>query len=524
MNAEKACGGCQGCRKGRGCEEHHRQCLDWPRNANTYHGGSEITAISSQFDLLAADLSKYENVIGQLQDIDMEIEEAMDALPLQSESRTNPRFLPTAREKNLDDERQHASKLAFMLQRHAEVATRLTELDGVEETPAMEPRQEATPEGRLTGTQTSRELINLFNANLNLPHLPSTSEEEGDSLGNVQASESDAGDILRSVMTDSYVWTSSTMGTAASGVDRPNDGAVDGRTVSPGLRAPTPPTTFSAATGAQGQTSDARVSFRQPLRQPTPTARQPSDRQPAFRLPRPRANVEGIDGLWHPAPFHGSERRRSQSNEFGDGTQARTTARVTSRRLEARLFKLITWVQTRKDVVATRLISVEENLADSSLPGTVDPEWIRGEIKFVLTQLDQTEVAETKLWLLLARVQGPSARMERAERWRIWFQQVTVKTTAIQGRLARRDSVPVLAQSLVPTTCQRRGGFLERVKLPVFSGSVEDFGEFKTQFQELCRGENFTGVVELAQLRQNSQKMQQPSSQDSRRRTRPGTG
>ena len=502
MNAEKACGGCQGCRQGTGCEEHHRRCLDWPRNANTYHGGSEITAISSQFDLLAADMSKYENVIGQLQEFDMEIEEAMDALPPQSGSRSNPRFLPTAREKSLDDERQHASKLAFMLQRHAEVATRLTELDDEEETAATEQQQEVTPDRRLTGTQTSRELINLFNANLKLPQLPSTSEEEGDSLGNVQASESESSDLLRSVLRDRDMWTSSMVRTAAAEADRPIDGTVRGRQVSPSLRAPTPPTTFSTLFNAQGQAPDARVSFRQPVQQPTPTARLPSDRQPTFRLPRPQENIEGIAGLRFPAPSQGTERRRSQSNEFGDGTQARTTARVTSRRLEDRLFELLTWVQTRKDVVATRLISVEETLADSPLPGTVDPDWIRGELKFVLAQLDQTEVAETELWLLLARVQGPNARLERAERWRIWFQQVTAKTTAIQGRLARRESVPVTTQNSAPTTCQRRGGFLERVKLPVFSGSVEDFGEFKTQFQELCRGESFTGVVELAQLRQ----------------------
>ena len=40
------------------------------------------------------------------------------------------------------------------------------------------------------------------------------------------------------------------------------------------------------------------------------------------------------------------------------------------------------------------------------------------------------------------------------------------------------------------------------MKLPQFSGSVEDYGEFKTQFQELCKGEQYTDVIELAQLRQ----------------------
>ena len=53
-----------------------------------------------------------------------------------------------------------------------------------------------------------------------------------------------------------------------------------------------------------------------------------------------------------------------------------------------------------------------------------------------------------------------------------------------------------------PAVCQRRGGFLERVRLPAFSGSIEDYGKFKVQFVELCLGENYTNMIELSQLRQ----------------------
>ena len=68
--------------------------------------------------------------------------------------------------------------------------------------------------------------------------------------------------------------------------------------------------------------------------------------------------------------------------------------------------------------------------------------------------------------------------------------------------MARPAEAPVVVPATVSSGCQRRGGFLERVKLPQFTGSVEDYGEFKCQFRELCSGESYTSVVELAQLRQ----------------------
>ena len=78
---EKGCGSCQGCQKSKGCEEHHRRCREWPRSAHAHHAGSVITAVSSQFDLVAADLTNYENVVVALREIDLEMEEASDDLP-----------------------------------------------------------------------------------------------------------------------------------------------------------------------------------------------------------------------------------------------------------------------------------------------------------------------------------------------------------------------------------------------------------------------------------------------------------
>ena len=79
---------------------------------------------------------------------------------------------------------------------------------------------------------------------------------------------------------------------------------------------------------------------------------------------------------------------------------------------------------------------------------------------------------------------------------------MTVSVTQIWGSLAPQAPAVVQSAAPAPATCQRRGGFLERVKLPSFSGSVEDYGEFRAQFIVLCRGENYTDVIELAQLSQ----------------------
>ena len=163
MVREKACGDCNGCKGGRGCEEHHRRCKEWPCIANTFHAGSVVTSVSSQFDLLTADLSKYENTLELLRDLDLELEEDMDRLPQGSTSRDNPRFNPAGRARELDDERNHLARLSVLLQRHGELATRLQEVaDDDDEPHVVDETRPVEDSVVLTGTQTSRQLIEMF--------------------------------------------------------------------------------------------------------------------------------------------------------------------------------------------------------------------------------------------------------------------------------------------------------------------------------------------------------------------------
>ena len=45
------------------------------------------------------------------------------------------------------------------------------------------------------------------------------------------------------------------------------------------------------------------------------------------------------------------------------------------------------------------------------------------------------------------------------------------------------------------------GGNVEKVKLPSFSGRLEEYLDFRSQFRQLCSGEKYSPVIKLAKLR-----------------------
>ena len=87
------------------------------------------------------------------------------------------------------------------------------------------------------------------------------------------------------------------------------------------------------------------------------------------------------------------------------------------------------------------------------------------------------------------------------------MKQVLAKVGEIQKeclirKLKSSRSVPTLTPAIVQAPQDRGTGHLERVKLLRFSGSPEDYAEFKYQFKELCGGERYPAIIELTQLRQ----------------------
>ena len=489
MAREKACGECNGCKGGRGCEEHHRRCREWPRNANTFHAGSVVTSVSSQFDLLAADLSKYEAALETLRELDLEMEEDVDQLGPGSASRDNPRFSQAGRARELDDERNHLARLAVMLQRHGELADRLQEVTEEEDEPQVV--QETGGDGGadvLTGTQTSRQLIQMFGFN----------EETAPGIGAFPEVHNEGEERLSTVEEASV----SPGMLSGGGWSIPDEGYGDHRVVSPSIlqtlvtqvRTPTPVDSAVITTGSASTAPTVTLSSPQ---MPGPATMQSRFTVPVFPprpvIPQP-GGVRG-PGIRPPA----KDRRRSQSTEGLSRVSASEAAKT---RQEDRKFELMAWIRTRKNLVASRLISIEETINQAGGPGKLSPRWINEEVQFVLRTLEDAEKSEMEVWKLVARLESPHARHLRAQEWGNWFHQIMAKVGDIRGSMATTTVAPEAAPAAAASACQRRGGFLERVKLPQFTGSVEDYGEFKCQFRELCSGENYTSVIELAQLRQ----------------------
>ena len=185
-------------------------------------------------------------------------------------------------------------------------------------------------------------------------------------------------------------------------------------------------------------------------------------------------------------------RRRSQSNEFGRDEALSRPGGMDLRHVKNKLHTLQTWVETRKTQVVTILIRLEETLHGFGGDSATPMDWLEKELNAVVGDLKELEQTEMETWLLATRVYGPSAQASRSEAWTHWHCQVCTKAMILRQRVWMAAMPP----------CHRSGGFLERVKLPTFSGNQEDYGEFKIQFQEMCRGESYSEVIEMAQLRQ----------------------
>ena len=77
------------------------------------------------------------------------------------------------------------------------------------------------------------------------------------------------------------------------------------------------------------------------------------------------------------------------------------------------------------------------------------------------------------------------------------------KIQQIKGEIWRTSSSSAdsATAASIPARWTHRGGHVEKVKLPEFNGDIEDYSEFKSQFQQLCAGERYSPVIKLAQLR-----------------------
>ena len=174
-------------------------------------------------------------------------------------------------------------------------------------------------------------------------------------------------------------------------------------------------------------------------------------------------------------------------------------------KLSDKLFNLDTRICVRRNEVAVRLVSLEEAMtAQTEVTFTASTEVSEG-LRQVQDLLRALEPLEMDTWLLTAHLRGADARNKRAKEWTAWHANISLKVSQVRRLLWQQvpgieasTSVPVAASA---TPCLRSGGHVEKVKLPSFSGRLEEYHDFRSQFRQLCDGEKYSPVIELAQLR-----------------------
>ena len=300
----------------------------------------------------------------------------MDQLPQGSASRDNPRFNPAGRARELDDERNHLARLAVLLQRHGELATRLQEVaDDDDEPQVVDETQAVEDSAVLTGTQTSRELIQMFD--FDAAGVPGT--------GTLPAVQDDGEERLS---------------TGRRGVRQSRD-AVRWRMVigRRRLRRPTgrlsfhPPDAGLAECDTPSKLQRRRLhQYRNnhPIvasavfRQPAPSGLRPrivptsgggAGVTPRFSVPvfPPRPVVQQPRGLRGPDNRPATKDRRGPSQR---GPRKSLRERGCQGQARDRRFELSAWIRTRRDLVAKRLIAVEETIVQAGGPGILSPHWI----------------------------------------------------------------------------------------------------------------------------------------------------
>ena len=113
--------------------------------------------------------------------------------------------------------------------------------------------------------------------------------------------------------------------------------------------------------------------------------------------------------------------------------------------------------------------------------------------------MERLEEVESSVWVRVRGLKSKPAQDRRIEQWNVWYGRQQDRVRQIQVKMWEGRSKTTESPGEPPPA--RRSGHVEKVKLPTFSGRQEDFSEFQSQFKELCRGEGYTPVLEMAQLK-----------------------
>ena len=206
------------------------------------------------------------------------------------------------------------------------------------------------------------------------------------------------------------------------------------------------------------------------------------------------------------------EVQSSAASRAADGKLNTDPARSLKKNIELTnmqddLFTKSVLVRSRQEAIARALVVMEELILSHPDPELDALRVLEQDLLDTCDDIKSVETLEDECWALVAKVQGNAARLARSQKWQTWLEQVNVKAgqlkkACLKIRLSKPNAVPVLTPATSVVCGTRAVGHLERVKLPFFSGRIEEYADFKLQFQELCGGERYPGIIELTQLRQ----------------------
>ena len=191
--------------------------------------------------------------------------------------------------------------------------------------------------------------------------------------------------------------------------------------------------------------------------------------------------------------LHGRSRDRLRSASEGDPS-SNHLGPITATRDELSRLKML--VSARTQSLSQDLMAVLDRLRGSSGLRT---DWADEELRQLVTQMEKLEELESNIWIKMALVEGAASQKKRMDRWRDWKERQRARIRLIKEKSwDLQQARPISTDATVP---RKATGHVEKVKLPTFSGRQEDFAEFRCQFRELCAGEGYTAILELAQLK-----------------------
>ena len=184
-------------------------------------------------------------------------------------------------------------------------------------------------------------------------------------------------------------------------------------------------------------------------------------------------------------------RRRSSSEGETAGLQPTAT--------KDKLFQIKMLVAGRSKTWAQDAAALTQRIKSSM--GT-SMHWAEEEVRNLQRQLDGLEQLESSAWKWVAESEGPEVRRDRISRWLVWHERQVEHIRAAKKLMWDAEQRAGEGSGRGCDDWPRSWGHVEKVKLPTFSGKQEDFSEFRNQFRELCRGEQYTPILEMAQLKQ----------------------